>query len=147
MRVKTLTSSSPLGAVRQDKGDGWQPDGGVGRHALPHRRVEDLGAHGLGDRLEKSAGSFVVVASLLETWEQARQEPIQACKQNNNFAPNIPIFKQNNNFSPNFLISKQYLVSTGTPEGQNGFHRRSAMLISPKNILKEVISMDVYLLQ
>ena len=126
MRVKTLTSSSSLGTVRQDKGDGWQPDGGVGRHALPHRRVEDLGAHGLGNRLKKSAGSFVVVASLLEAWEQAREEPIQACK-------------QDNIFSPNLLISKQYLVSTGTPEGQNGFHRRSAMLISPKNILKEVI--------
>ena len=126
MRVKSLTSSSPLGAVRQDKGDGWQPDGGVGRHALPHRRVEDLGAHGLGDRFKKSAGSFVVVASLLETWEQPRQEPVQACKQNNI----VP---------PNFLISRQYLVSTGTREGQNGFHRRSAMLISPKNIFEQVI--------
>ena len=126
VRVKSLTSSSPLGAVRQDKGDGWQPDGGVGRHALPHRRVEDLGAHGLGDRFKKSAGSFVVVASLLETWEQPRQEPVQACKQNNI----VP---------PNFLISRQYLVSTGTREGQNGFHRRSAMLISPKNIFEQVI--------
>ena len=126
MRVKTLASSSPLGTVRQDKGDGWQPDGGVGRHALPHRRVEDLGAHGLGNRFKKSAGSFVVVASLLETWEQARQEPVQACK-------------QKNNFSPNFLISRQYLVSAGIPEGQNGFHRRSAMLISPKNIFEQVI--------
>ena len=126
VRVKTLTSSSPLGAVRQDKGDGWQPDGGVGRHALPHCRVEYLSAHGLGDRFKKSAGSFVVVASLLETWEQPRQEPVQACK-------------QNNIVSPNFLISKQYLVSTGTPEGQNGFHRRSAMLISPKNIFEKVI--------
>ena len=139
MRVKTLTSSSPFGTVRQDKGDGWQPDGGVGRHALPHRRVEDLGAHGLGDRLKKSAGSFVMVASLLETWEQPRQEPVQAYKQNNNFSPNFLISKQNNNFSPNFPISKQYLVSTGTPEGQNGFHRRSAMLISPKNIFEKVI--------
>ena len=126
VRVKSLTSSSSLGTMSQDKGDGWQPDGGVGRHALPHRRVEDLGAHGLGNRLEKSAGSFVVVASLLKTWEQARQEPVQACK-------------QNNIVSPNFLISKQYLVSIGTREGQNEFHRRSAMLISPKNILKEVI--------
>ena len=110
----------------KDKGDGWQPDGGVGRHALPHCRVEDLSAHGLGDRFKKSAGSFVVVASLLETWEQPRQEPVQA-------------YKQNNNFSPNFPISKQYLVSTGTPEGQNGFHRRSAMPISPKNIFEQVI--------
>ena len=126
MRVKTLTSSSSLGAMGQDKGDGWQPDGGVGRHALPHRRVEDLGAHGLGDRFKKSAGSFVVVASLLETWEQARQEPVQACK-------------QNNIVSPNFLTSKQYLVSTGTREGQNGFHRRSAMPISPRNIFEEAI--------
>ena len=126
MRVKSLTSSSSLGAVRQDKGDGWQPDGGVGRHALPHRRVEDLGAHGLGNRLEKSAGSFVVVASLLETWEQPRQEPVQACK-------------QNNIVSPNFLISKQYLVSTGTLEAQNGFHRRSAMPILPKNIFEQRI--------
>ena len=139
MRVKTLTSSSPLGTMRQDKGDGWQPDGGVGRHALPHRRVEDLSAHGLGDRLEKSAGSFVVVASLLETWEQPRQKPVQACKQNNIVSLSFLISKQNNIFSPNFLISKQYLVSTGTPEGQNGFHRRSAMLISPKNIFEEVI--------
>ena len=89
MRVKSLTSSSPLGTVRQDKGDGWQPDSGVGSHALPHRRVEDLGAHGLGNRFEKSAGSFVVVASLLETWEQPRQETVQACRQNNIVSPNF----------------------------------------------------------
>ena len=89
VRVKSLTSPSPLGAVRQDKGDGWQPDGGVGGHALPNRRVEDLGAHGLGNRLEKSAGSFVVVASLLETGEQPRQETVQAYKQNNIVSTNF----------------------------------------------------------